>query len=48
MLKHRREKRKTTNLTSITCKTYLKIFSDDEQAEHSAVQNETVLGIIGR
>jgi len=29
-------------------KTYLKIVFDDEQAEHLAVQNGTVLGIIGR
>jgi len=43
-----KKQRKKKNLTTRQVKTYLKIVFDDEQAEHLAVQNGTVLGIIGR
>jgi len=46
--KEKNKNKDNLNQTAFTRKTYLKTLFDDEQVEYSAVQNETVLGIIGR
>jgi len=42
-----KQRKRTKNLTNTHLHAKLIMLSDDEQAEHLARQNETVLGIIG-